>query len=182
MSRPERQSNPAQELSARRSWTGPVLAGGVLTPALAAFCQSGVGIALASTDRSGRPVVGRGLSCRVAADGQLRIVLRESSNTGLLRAIRDGARIAATFSQPTTHRSIQLKAAGAAIVPVAVADGPAALAQTSAFRAELVAVGYSAAFAAGYTGFEPHDLGTIEFLPEEAFVQTPGPSAGSALR
>jgi hypothetical protein len=43
-------------------------------------------------------------------------------------------------------------------------------------------VGYSESFANTYCGFEPHDLVTLTFLPEQAFVQTPGPNAGSALQ
>ena len=171
-----------QELADRRSWTGPTLPGGVLTPELAEFCQSGVSIVLASCDRTARPVVGRAVACRIASDGEMRVVLRESSNLRLLDALRDGARLAVTFTQPTTHRSIQLKAPGAGLVAANVSDGPAAIGQTAAFRRELMEIGYSETFAAAYCSFEPHDLVTIAFLPAQAFVQTPGPSAGSVLQ
>jgi hypothetical protein len=181
MPRAEKPSSPLQELADRRSWTGPTLPGGVLTPELAKFCQSGVSIVLASCDRT-RPVVGRAVACRIAPDGEMRVVLRESSNLRLLDALRDGARLAVTFTQPTTHRSIQLKAPGASLVPANASDAPAAIVQTAAFRRELMEIGYSETFAAAYCGFEPHDLVTIAFLPAQAFVQTPGPSAGSALQ
>ena len=181
MPRAEKPSSPLQELTARRSWTGPTLPGGVLTPELAAFCQSGVSVVLASCDRTARPLVGRALACRIAPDGEMRVVLRESSNTGLLAALRGGAPLAATFTQPTTHRSIQLKAPGARQVAANASDAPAAVVQTAAFRRELMEIGYGEDFAAGYCGFETHDLVTITFRPDAAFVQTPGPSAGSAL-
>ena len=58
---------------------------------------------------------------------------------------------------------------------------PAILVQSRAFIAELIAMGYSEAFYRAYLHHEPHELTVIEFMPEEAFVQTPGPSAGSAL-
>lgn len=170
-----------QQHGDRQSWGGPTLPGGVLTPALAEFCQSGVSIVLASCDHNGRPVVGRGLACRIEPDGKARVVLRKSSNPKLLKALADGGRFAVTFTKPSTHRSIQLKAPSARIVDTNVGDEPAALAQTSDFRSDLMDVGYSESFAKTYCGFEPHDLLTVTFAPEQAFVQTPGPNAGSAL-
>ena len=181
----QRASQPAsavEEVAARQRWTGTTLAGGVLTPELADFCRSGVSIVLASCDRAGRPVVGRGLACRIDDEGRMRVVLRRPSNHALLDALAGGGRFAATFTQPTTHRSIQIKAQGATVAEPGVADGPAAGAQTLAFRRELVDIGYPDIFAAPYVAFEPHELVALDFLPEQAFVQTPGPSAGSALR
>jgi hypothetical protein len=166
----------------RQNWGGPTLPGGVLTPALAEFCQSGVSIVLASCDQNARPVVGRGLACRIEPDGKARVVLRKSSNPKLLKALTDGGRCAVTFTQPSTHRSIQLKAPSARIIDANAGDAPAALAQTSGFRRDLMDVGYSESFTKAYCGFEPHDLLTITFAPEQAFVQTPGPNAGSALQ
>lgn len=180
-----RASQPAsasEEVVARQRWTGATLAGGVLTIELADFCASGVSIVLASCGPAGRPVVGRGLACRIGGEGRMRIVLRRSSNHALLDALASGWHIAATFTQPTTHRSIQIKAKGATVSEPEVADGPAVMAQTLAFRRELVDVGYPDIFAATYVAFEPHELVALDFLPEQAFVQTPGPSAGSALR
>jgi len=174
-------SSPVQELQDRRHWSGPTLANGVLTSELAEFCQSGLSIVLASRDGAGRPVVGRGLACIIDADGRVRVVFRDPPNAALHRAIASGAPVAATFTRPSTHRSIQLKAPRAELVRSAPPDGPSAILQTRAFADELVRAGYPARFAAAYTRFEPHELAAFAFLPENAFVQTPGPSAGSAL-
>lgn len=108
-------------------------------------------------------------------------MFREPPNLDLQRAVAAGAPIAATFTKPYSHRSIQLKADRAEIVRPAPPDGPAAFAQTRAFREELVSVGYAETLASGYTRFELHELAALEFVPESAFVQTPGPSAGSSL-
>jgi hypothetical protein len=148
---------------------------------MAEFCQSGISIVLASCDGAACPVIGRGVACRVAGEGAMRVVLRNSSNGELLKALGRSARLAATYTQPTTHLSLQLKSPSASIVSTDVWDVPAALAQAAKFRRELMAVGYSESFAAAYCGFEPHDLLTIIFTPDQAFLQTPGPSAGSAL-
>jgi hypothetical protein len=149
---------------------------------MAEFCQSGVSVVLASCDGGPSPVMGRGVACRIIADGPMRVVLRNSSNGALLKALGRGARLAVTFTQPTTHFSLQLKSPSASIAAADAMDVPAAHAQAAKFRQELMAVGYSESFAAAYCGFEPHDLLTITFTPEQAFLQTPGPSAGSALR
>ncbi|MSU90774.1 hypothetical protein GE300_14315 [Rhodobacteraceae bacterium 2CG4] len=181
MLRAEHPSTPSEELAERRGWTGPTLADGVLTAELAEFCQSGLSIVLASSDAARRPVVGRGLACRIDADGRIRVTYREAPNLALQQALAAGAPVAATFTKPYSHRSIQLKAPRAEIVRPAPPDGPATFVQASAFRDELISVGYTETLASGYTRFEPHELAALEFLPESAFVQTPGPSAGSAL-
>jgi len=174
--------SPAEEQEGRRHWQGPALPGSVLTAGMAEFCQSGISVVLASCDGAPSPVLGRGVACRVVEDGPMRVVLRNASNGALQKALGRGSRLAVTFTQPTTHLSLQLKAPSASIVPADALDVPAAHAQAAKFRRELVAVGYSESFAAAYCGFEPHDLLTITFTPEQAFLQTPGPSAGSALR
>lgn len=176
-----RPSSPFQELSAWRDWKGPTLANGVLTEELAEFCQSGLSIVLASCDDARRPVVGRGIACRIDTAGRVRVVFRGPPNTAFRQAIAAGAPIAATFTLASTHRSIQLKAARADLVPSAPTDGPSALLQSRAFADDLLRCGYPERFASGYLRFEPYELAALEFLPSGAFVQTPGPSAGSAL-
>lgn len=181
MSRAEHPSSPSQEILERQAWAGPTLANGVLTSELAEFCQSGLSVVLGSRDGYGQPLVARGLACRINAEGLVRIIYCEQPNFALQQAIENGAPIAATFTKPFSHRSIQLKASGARIVRVVVQDGAAAFAQTRTFHQELIDVGHTEKFASGYTRFEPHELAALEFLPEAAFVQTPGPNAGSVL-
>jgi hypothetical protein len=174
-------SSPSEELAQRRSWSGSTLANDVLTTEIVEFCQSGLSIVLASQDSAGRPLVARGLACRINPEGRIRVIYRERPNATFQRSVAAGAAVAATFTKPYNHRSIQLKATTADILHTDPLDGPAAHVQTRRFCRELVDVGYSEAFATGYTNFEPHELAAVEFQPESAFVQTPGPSAGSAL-
>lgn len=181
MARANDPATPDLEIAARRDWTGPTLAGGVLTPDLAEFCQSGVSICLGSRARLGGPVVGYGLACRIDSAGRVRILLHRPSNGPILQAIARGAAIAATFSKPFNHRAMQLKAARATVAEPTETDALVSGDQTAALAADLVDVGYAPAFAQGYVAFEPAELAAIDFLPERAFVQTPGPRAGSAL-
>jgi hypothetical protein len=174
-------ASPTDELNARRNWTGATLAGGVLTEDIAAFCQSGVGIAVASRDATGWPVLARGRGCRIDTAGRVRVILRSGSAAALLEAIAAGRPVAATFSQPGSHRSIQLKAAAATVGDPEPGDEAAADAQSAVFRELLIAAAYPESFATTYCSAGGQPLATIGFLPERAFVQTPGPGAGSAL-
>jgi hypothetical protein len=180
MARAERPATPSDDLEARRKWTGPVIAG-VLTDDLVRFCQSGVSVVL-GTRADGLPLAGIALACIVDPAGKVRIFLREPANGGLLRALEGGAEIAATFTEPRTHRSIQLKAAGAHKIPVTEQDLASVARQTGIFRSELESAGYSAEITSHYCAYRPDEVVAIEFTPEEAFVQTPGPGAGSALK
>jgi hypothetical protein len=173
-------STPADEIAARRK-AGATLANGVLTEDMAAFCQSGVGIAVASRDGEGWPVLSRGRGCRIDADGRVRVILRSGSAAAVVEAIAAGRPVAATFSQPGSHRSIQLKAASGEVRPAEPADGAAADAQSAVFRDLLMAAAYPDVFATTYCSAGGQPLAVIEFTPAAAFVQTPGPGAGSRL-
>lgn len=154
----------------------------VLTSDLIRFCHGGVDIILASCEADGSPVGGLALGCRIdERNHSVRLILQRKPNAALLRAIELGKAIAATFSQPTTHRSIQLKAPGGKIGPVKPDEKQLAADQSAAFARELIAIGYPEVFSHTFVAHDPRDLCTITFTPTEAFQQTPGPNAGSAL-
>ena len=181
MPRAKEPASPEQELAASFRPGDRFAPNQVLTIELALFCQSGVSIVIASCEQGGEPVVGRGLACRLDEPDSVRIVLRKSSNPALFRAVREGSGLAVTFTKPSTHRSIQLKANAARVSSTAAKDGLAAKSQTADFSADLVACGYTEEFSRAYCAFAQDDLAAIDFVPEHAFVQTPGPGAGSAL-
>jgi hypothetical protein len=180
MARALQPATPHQDLDAHRKWAGRRLAG-ILTPELREFCQSGLSIALGSRAADGLPLSGHGLACLIDDSGAVRILLREPANPELLRAVASGAKIAATFSEPRTHRSIQLKAGSSRRVPLAKGDLEAVATQCAKFESELEFVGYTRQFSSYYCAYRPEEVVAIEFVPEEAYVQTPGPGAGSML-
>jgi hypothetical protein len=174
-------ARPDEDIVARREWRGPTLADGTLTPERVAFCQKGVAVILA-TCADGRPLAGRGFACRIDEFGTVRILLRRTGHGALLAALRGGAPIAVTVTEPTRHRSIQLKGKSASETAATVADGMARAVQSREFRDRIVASGYTEALANGYCFADPEDIVAFDFTSEEAFVQTPGPNAGSALK
>lgn len=174
--------SPAIDLAARRdaaAVAGPAV---VLTPELQAFCASGVSVIVAASLRGEPPIAGLGCGSRILADGRMRLLLPEPGNEALLAVVARGGGIAATFSQPLTHRSIQVKASEATIVETTDEDRREAARQCEGLRRDLVDVNYPPAFAAAYCTVVPDSLAALDFAPEAAFVQTPGPGAGAELR
>ena len=180
MPRASQPFTPFQDIEARRRWAGPVVAG-VLTEELAEFCQGGVSIVIAARSPDGMPIAGMAKACRITPEGRMRLFLAEPANRALLSAFGHGSPIAATFSAPRNHRSIQVKASS--VRPAELGDGELAeiARQVKAFAGELVFVNYTPRFANAFTAYREEDIVAIEFAPDDAFVQTPGPGAGEQL-
>ena len=89
--------------------------------------------------------------------------------------------IAVVFSQPTTHRTIQLKGTDAAVVPVLDDDPHVWAAYLERLTGELRHIGFSDGFARAMVKVPSADVVAVAFEPSAAFVQTPGPKAGTPL-
>src|SRR5262249_36012579 len=149
----------------------------------AAFIQSGVSINAASSGAGNVPAVARALGCRLSPDRKrVTVFLAASRSAALLEAIAARGRIAVLFSQPTTHRTTQLK--GSDAVRAGVEDGDWALIERCAhgFGADLAAAGYGGGLAGLLLDAELADVVAVSFSPSAAFNQTPGPGAGSPLK
>jgi hypothetical protein len=147
-----------------------------------AFMQGGVSVVVASRNSAMVPDVVRGCGCRVSRDRRRVTVLVEPGRSSeLLENIRLTGTIAVVFSQPSTHRTIQLKGTDAEVVAVTAADRRIADRHLGAWVEDLVSVGYTAAFAAAVRGRAEAGLTAITFTPTSAFEQTPGPAAGTRL-
>ena len=146
------------------------------------FIQQGISITAASRDVRLVPSLSRVLSCRVDADGQrLRLALVRSQGLILLRDIAATGAIAAVFSQPSTHRSLQIKGLDACEVAVDAADQDSVRDSQQAFAAEIALLGFDAAFSTRFYHVAPDDLAVVTFTPAQVFQQTPGPNAGAPL-
>jgi hypothetical protein len=143
----------------------------------------GVSIIVAGRDAGNETTVVRAVGCRMAEDGRRITVFLSAAQSGALLAdVRANGHVAVVFSEPTTHRAIQLKGIDAAVVPLA-ADDPYLLA---AYRGRLAArvapLGFSEMFVRTLLNVVPGDVVAIAFTPSDAFSQTPGPKAGSPLQ
>lgn len=154
----------------------------VLSPSIAAFLQSGVSVRLASCSGGLRPVVGRALGATVEDDRRhVRLILAERPSAPLLQAVRDTGVIAAAFTQPTTHRSIQLKGRDARVTPARSGDAERIGRQGGAFVLELTELGYPESLIAAIRAYRPGVLVAVTFTADGVFDQTPGPAAGEPV-
>ena len=147
----------------------------------AAFIQGGVSVVVATRNTERVADVVRGCGCRVARDRRRVTVLIEPSRAGtLFDDIARNGMIAVVFSQPSSHRTIQLKGSDARIVKVTPADRAIAARHLRDWTEELCRIGYTREFAGAVRGIAP-TLAAIAFTPTAAFQQTPGPGAGQRL-
>lgn len=149
----------------------------------AAFLQGPVSINVAASGRDGWPRVCRAQGCTVARDRRsVTLLLSARLGREVLDALDAGSGIAAVFSRPATHATLQLKAGGA----TRVASGPALRAcnmrYAQALADELVALGYGSDLGQGLVAMlMERDLVALRFAPHIVFDQTPGPAAGRVL-
>ena len=148
--------------------------------ALRAFACGGVSIGLATRDAALRPHVVRGVGLRL--DGPRVVVLVPRAQAREVREdVADNGRVALVLSQPSTHRTYQLKGRGARAAEAGPEDRAVAAAYLDAFAAELAKVGWPKPYVAALLEGFDDALVAVAFEPEGVFIGTPGPRAGDPL-
>jgi hypothetical protein len=138
--------------------------------------------AVAARDTSNQPSVAKGFAVRVSDDQRVVEVFVDAQRAaGVLQDLRAGSPISIVCSEPMSHRTIQLKGAGARIEPLAPGDEAFVAAKVNAVIAHIAPLGYAAEALRAYFAFTPATLARIVFTPSAAFLQTPGPGAGAPL-
>ena len=149
----------------------------------AAFIQGGVSIIAASRDAANVPSLARAIGCRVSADRrQVTIFMVVPAAERLLDDVSRSGRIAVVFTEPPTHRTIQLKGTDAAIVPAVPADRRVVKAYADALVVGIGIVGQPECLVRAMLAHAARELTAITFTPAAAFTQTPGPRAGTPLK
>ena len=155
----------------------------LIDPELAQFLQSGISMHAAAVGPGNVPELTRVAGCRIAPDRRsVTIYFVESQATALLSHVRTSRAIAVAFTKPRSHRTVQMKGTDARVHAVDPADLADVDRQVAAFDAELRSIGFPDRFGWTLSGGSPLGLAAITFTPSCAFVQTPGPAAGSALK
>jgi hypothetical protein len=151
--------------------------------AQAAFLQRGVSISAASCGAQPFPSLCRVLACRVAPDRrQLTVMVSKTQAAMLLTDVQYGGRLALVCSQPSTHRTIQIKGEDAQLVAPDADDLQAVAVHRDAFVAEIAPLGFAEPLIRLLLTCAEQDIAAIRFTPNAAFDQTPGPRAGAALQ
>jgi hypothetical protein len=151
---------------------------------LAAFLHGGLAFYAASRGRDNLPGMTRVLACHFTADQRrLTVVFSRTQAARFLSDIQANGAIALVATEPSTHRSLQVKGRDAVVEALA---GPAEAARVRVHRegfvAEVVPLGYPEHLIRALLDCPDEELAAVTFTPTEAFVQTPGLKAGDALR
>jgi hypothetical protein len=153
-----------------------------LEPTQAAFMQSGVSVVVAARSAALVADATRGCGCRVSRDLRRVVVLVDRVRADTLIAnVSANRQLAVVFSQPSTHRTIQLKGSDASVVRPKPSDRALVASHREDWIDELCSLGYSREFAEAFWGPLPETLVAVAFTPSAAFQQTPGPAAGQPL-
>lgn len=151
----------------------------LLDEEIAQFLQRGVSINVASSSSNGFPSVSRALGCRISTDRRKVVIFFSAEcSSALLADLHNEGAIAAVFSMPTTHQTIQIKGRNVRFEPVEENDLAILARYRRAFIAEIVATGQREALAASIVPESRADVVAVSFTPTSAFVQTPGAAAG----
>jgi hypothetical protein len=154
----------------------------ILDAEQAGFIGGPVSINVASSDANLVPSVARAFGCRLTPDrGRVTLFLSGMRSPALLRDLRAGGAVAAVFSRPSTHRTLQLKGRDAVVGRLEQDDRERMLAYGDQFRAEILGLGYSERFVEGLVAAVTDEAVAVCFAPMAAFEQTPGPAAGQRL-
>jgi hypothetical protein len=150
----------------------------------AAFLTTaGVSISVGSRNADHLPNLTRGIGCRIADDrSRVSVFVIAEQSRDLLDDLRANRCVAAVFTEPHTHRTIQLKGRDAVIESLEAGDLKIIERYREVFTAELGALGYSGLFVRTLIDSSAGEVVAVSFSPAAAFSQTPGPKAGMPLR
>lgn len=145
------------------------------------FIQSGVSVIVGVVGPDGRARAGRALATRVLASGVIRLMYPTEGNDAIIAAAQKGGPIAATFSAPISHRTIQLKSGTSQTAQLEPEDRISVDHQMDAFAAVLGMLGFPPYFLKSFCDSRSESISVLSFVPQFAFEQTPGPRAGCEL-
>jgi hypothetical protein len=152
-----------------------------LPPHFVAMMARGVSVIVASRDARLRPSLMRAVGSRLEADGQVTVYLSRPQSRQLLQDIASTGRIAVVFSEPATHRTVQLKASRVQIREATAEDAPVLDAYLRSMEHEILQVGFPPEVTRTMLAHRLEDVVAVRFAPEQAFDQTPGPRAGAPV-
>ena len=153
-----------------------------LPPDFAALMARGVSVIVASRDQALRPSIMRAVGSRVDAGGEdITVYLSRPQSRQLLEDIAATGQIAVVFSEPATHRTVQVKATLVQVRGVEAEDAAVLAGYLHSMEREVGRVGIAAPLTRAMLAHRLEDVVAVRFRPEQAFDQSPGPRAGTPL-
>jgi hypothetical protein len=153
-----------------------------LPPDLVAMMARGISVIVAARDAALRPSLMRAVGSRVEADGRdITVYLSRPQSRQVLEDLASNGHIAVVFSEPSTHRTVQLKASRVELRGAGEGDAPVLERYLRSMENEIQRVGFAPPLTRAMLAHRLQDVVAVRFTPEQAFDQTPGPRAGSPL-
>ncbi|HSV54392.1 MAG TPA: pyridoxamine 5'-phosphate oxidase family protein [Burkholderiaceae bacterium] len=154
-----------------------------LLPAdLLAMMERGVSVNVASRDAALRPSLMRAVGSSVSDGGRsITVFVSRPQSRQLVQDIAATGYVAVVFSEPSTHRTVQVKATRATLRNAQTADEPVLARYLASMEHEIGLVGFPSAVPRAMLAHRIEDVVAVTFEPELAFDQTPGPKAGTRL-
>jgi hypothetical protein len=138
-------------------------------------------VASASADRV--PSLARVYGCSVSADRRVvHVMVLADHSVTLLDDLRATRRIAVVATNPSTHKTIQLKGVVDAIAPIQPVERLGIQTFMQTFGDDIKLLGFDNQFTRAFTPEFAAEVVRISFLPAAMFVSTPGPQAGAPLK
>src|SRR6476469_7906872 len=136
------------------------------------FMRGGVSMHAASRDGDKVANLSRPVGSRVSADRtRVTVFLLASHSGAMLADFRANGRIALVISQPSTHRTIQLKGEDAAVEPLQEKDYVLIARMREAFVRELGSIGYATTLPSTLLEATRGDVVAVGFTVCAAFLQ-----------
>jgi hypothetical protein len=140
-----------------------------------------VAVSIASRSEHCIPSVTRALGYRISADASEFAIFVPRQAERVLADLRATAQAAVVFTEPSTHKSVQVKGCDSRITPLEEGDWPVISAYADDLVAEICPLGYAEPLIRKMVECTPQQVLAVRFAPTAAFGQTPGPRAGAAL-
>lgn len=152
----------------------------LLPPELIAMMDKGVSVIVSACSLAMRPSIMRAVGSSITP-GTVTVYVSRQQSRQLIQDIASTGRIAVVFSEPASHRTVQVKASRARIRCAEVSDEAALARYLASMEQEIEQVGFSPTYTRAMLAHRLDDVVAISFEPAQAFDQTPGPKAGAAL-
>jgi hypothetical protein len=135
---------------------------------------------LSAADPTGAPAIARGLGARVADGGAcIEVFISRTQWPDAVSGLTPGAQVAATFVQPATYESYQLKGRVLDLGPADSAGAAFASAYMDRILQMLGSLGVRQQQVQAFLAL--NDPVRLRFAPSAVYLQTPGPGAGRPL-
>ena len=153
----------------------------VLDDVVLEFLQHRLMVSAASRNAYHVPSIARGIGFLVDGRRRLSVFMCSTYAGPLLADVQATGLVAVVFSEPHTHRTLQLKGRDARVAPLQPRERAWLPVYADQVVDELAPLGYAEQMLRTAVQADPADVLAIRFTPDSAFAQTPGPRAGARL-